>query len=76
MSKLGLIALTKVLARENPQVMVNCVDPGYCATDQNANRGTTTAEQGARTPAMLALLPEGQFVSGAYYGPNGAETRW
>jgi carbonyl reductase 1 len=75
MSKLGLIALTKVLARDQPGIMVNSVDPGYCATDQNNNRGNDTAEQGARTPAFLALLPDAEFVSGKYFH-NMAETRW
>ena len=54
MSKLAIIALTKVLARDEPRIMVNSVDPGYCATDQNANQGTITAERGARTPVWLA----------------------
>ena len=31
-AKVGVIAMTKVTARENPKVMVNSVDPGYCAT--------------------------------------------
>eukprot|EP00976_Prorocentrum_cordatum_P095741 1190285-Prorocentrum_minimum.AAC.4 len=75
MSKLGLIALTKVLARDNPQIMVNSVDPGYCATDQNANQGTISAERGARTPFMLALLPEAKFVSGKHFYEE-KETRW
>ena len=55
MSKLAIIALTKVLARDEPSIMTNSVDPGYCATDQNNNQGTISAERGARTPAWLAL---------------------
>ncbi len=35
MSKLGVIALTRVMARERPGTMINSVDPGYCRTDQN-----------------------------------------
>ena len=35
MSKVGIIALTKILARDEANMMVNSVDPGYCATDQN-----------------------------------------
>jgi NAD(P)-dependent dehydrogenase (short-subunit alcohol dehydrogenase family) len=33
-SKCGLIALTRALSRDEPRLMVNSVDPGYCATDQ------------------------------------------
>eukprot|EP00746_Dinoflagellata_sp_MGD_P152501 gnl/MRDRNA2_/MRDRNA2_83723_c0_seq1.p1 gnl/MRDRNA2_/MRDRNA2_83723_c0~~gnl/MRDRNA2_/MRDRNA2_83723_c0_seq1.p1 ORF type:complete len:283 (+),score=58.95 gnl/MRDRNA2_/MRDRNA2_83723_c0_seq1:114-962(+) len=66
-SKLGLIALTRVLARDEPQMMINCVDPGYCATAQNAFQGQDTPEQGARAAAILALLSEDKKVSGKYY---------
>ena len=37
-SKMGVIALTRVLAREEPTLLVNSADPGYCATDQNADQ--------------------------------------
>ena len=56
-SKLGLIALTRVLARDEPSIMVNSADPGYCATDQNNNQGFIPAAQGAVTPALLAHAP-------------------
>jgi NAD(P)-dependent dehydrogenase (short-subunit alcohol dehydrogenase family) len=66
-SKLGLIALTRVLARDEPQLMINCVDPGYCATAQNAFQGQDTPEEGARAATFLALLPDDKKVSGKYY---------
>merc|ERR1712129_452261 len=75
MSKLGLIALTRVLAREEPQMMVNCADPGYCATDMNANSGYDPPEKGARTTAYLALLPSEERVSGTVWY-DGAESAW
>ncbi|KAK3255500.1 hypothetical protein CYMTET_35317 [Cymbomonas tetramitiformis] len=75
LSKVGVIALTKVLARDEPQIMVNSVDPGYCATDQNAHQGTRTAEHGARTPAYLALTPDSSFVSGKHFFDE-AEVKW
>ncbi len=65
MSKLGVIALTKILARDTPSMMVNACCPGYCDTDMTSHRGTKTAEQGARTPAMLALMPD--KVSGMFF---------
>jgi len=56
MSKLGIIAYTKTLARDRPDLLVNSVDPGYCATDQNNYQGTRPAERGARTPFLLATI--------------------
>jgi carbonyl reductase 1 len=67
MSKLGIIALTKILAREHPNIMVNAVDPGYCATDQNNNQGVLPAQLGAVTPMLLATLADYDFTSGAYF---------
>ena len=66
-SKVGIIAMTKVFARENPKFMVNSVDPGYCATDQNNNQGFISAERGALTPFLLATLPNDQFSSGLHW---------
>jgi carbonyl reductase 1 len=75
MSKLGLIALSNLLARDEPNMKVNCVDPGYCCTDQNANQGPRPAEEGARTPAALALLPDNSTISGKYWMDE-AEKEW
>jgi len=66
-SKMGLIAMSRVLARDEPAIMVNSVDPGYCATDQNDHQGYESAERGARTSALLAMLPAENFVSGAHW---------
>jgi len=65
-SKVGIIAMTRILARENSKFMVNSVDPGYCATDQNNNQGFISAERGAVTPFLLATL-QGQFFSGMHW---------
>jgi carbonyl reductase 1 len=75
LSKLGLIALTKILSRDEPGIMVNCVDPGYCATDQNNNGGSRSPEHGARGAAFLALLPDDQRISGKYFMDE-AEKDW
>ena len=54
-SKVGIIALTKILARQYyPQMKINSVDPGYCKTDQNDNMGTVDSYRGAYTPYLLA----------------------
>ncbi|WP_285660492.1 SDR family oxidoreductase [Actinorhabdospora filicis] len=49
--------------RDTP-VLVNAVNPGYCATDLNGNSGHRTAEEGSRAAIRMALLDEG--------GPTGA----
>ena len=79
MSKLGVIALTKAIARDEPKIMVNACCPGYCATDMSSMRGSKTAEHGSRTPVMLALLPESKLEhvqpSGKFYSEE-AEVVW
>jgi carbonyl reductase 1 len=65
MSKLGIIALTKILARDHPTMRVNSVDPGYCATDQNNNQGVRPAACGAVTPFLLATTNDA--VSGLHW---------
>jgi len=76
-SKMGLIALTRVLALQEPMLMVNSVDPGYCATDQNNNQGHISAELGASTPVLLShpQFGDGKFVSGKHFY-EGREIPW
>ncbi|KAM4084227.1 hypothetical protein ACB094_08G116800 [Castanea mollissima] len=62
-SKAALNAYTRILARKYPKIAINSVHPGYVSTDINHNTGVLTAEEGARGPVMLALMPEG--------GPSG-----
>jgi len=82
-SKVGLIAYTRVLAKleaangPNKRLLINYVCPGYCATDLNGNAGHLTAEQGARTPVQVALWsadepeqPNGKFFT------EGAQIEW
>jgi len=57
-SKVGIIALTKILSRRNPDLLVNSVDPGYCRTDQNDNNGYVDPARGAITPFILATTPD------------------
>jgi carbonyl reductase 1 len=65
MSKVGIIALTKILARDETKIMVNSVDPGYCATDQNKNQGNRAAERGAVTPFLLSTQDD-KFLTGIH----------
>ncbi|KAL3786999.1 hypothetical protein HJC23_005510 [Cyclotella cryptica] len=86
-SKLGIIALTRIMARQHPDIMVNSVDPGYCKTDQNDNRGVVDPADGAYTPYLLALMERGgedeeeeeeegeEILSGLHFY-EGAEMPW
>ena len=65
-SKQVLNAYTRVLAKRHTNMYVNCVHPGYVKTDLNWNTGVITTEEGAKGPAMLALLPDGG-PSGRYF---------
>jgi carbonyl reductase 1 len=68
-SKLGLNALTRVLARELASdyraILVNAACPGWVRTRMGGAGAPRTPEQGARTPVWLALLrqdgPTGGF---------------
>eukprot|EP01034_Spumella_vulgaris_P024065 gene24065-30364_t len=68
-SKIALIAATRVYARDpaNSRVLINASCPGYCATDLNYNAGPRPPAEGAKTPVLLALLPEGSTVTGRFY---------
>jgi carbonyl reductase 1 len=61
-SKVGLNALTRVLARElasDPRgILVNAACPGWVRTRMGGASAPRTPEQGARTPVWLALLPK------------------
>jgi carbonyl reductase 1 len=62
-SKVGLNALTRVLARElqgDPRrILVNAACPGWVRTAMGGSGAPRSPEKGAETPAWLALLPEG-----------------
>jgi NAD(P)-dependent dehydrogenase (short-subunit alcohol dehydrogenase family) len=69
-SKVGLNALTRVLAREladDPRrIAVNAACPGWVRTRMGGPSATRTPVEGARTPVWLALLPPGA-PSGGFY---------
>lgn len=89
-SKALINALTVVLARENPDVMINCCCPGWVDTDMGhqVGRPPKTLEEGARIPVRLAigdlgkkgdenggLGVQGESVSGRYFGNEGVTER-
>jgi NAD(P)-dependent dehydrogenase (short-subunit alcohol dehydrogenase family) len=65
-SKAAVNMLTSQYAKALPEMRVNCVDPGYTATDFNQHRGHKTVEQGADVIVRMALLdasgPTGTYV--------------
>jgi carbonyl reductase 1 len=64
MSKLALMAATKVWARENPDVAINSCCPGYCKTDMSSQMGGRDPSEGARNaviPATMQNPPTGRF---------------
>lgn len=68
MSKLAVVAATKIWAREEAanSVSVNCICPGYCSTDMSSHRGTRSAEDGAKNavlPATIPNPPTGEFFA-------------
>ncbi|KAJ4759544.1 hypothetical protein LUZ62_069919 [Rhynchospora pubera] len=65
-SKNAVNAYTRILAKNYPKFIVNCVCPGFVKTDLTYNTGTLTTEEGAKGPVMLALLPDGS-PSGQFY---------
>lgn len=65
-SKAAVNAYTKFMAKTYPNILINCVHPGYVKTDINYGGGDITPEEGARGPAKLALLPDGG-PSGRYF---------
>jgi NAD(P)-dependent dehydrogenase (short-subunit alcohol dehydrogenase family) len=63
-SKLALIAATKIWAREESVVKVNCFCPGYCDTDMTSHKGTRSPSDGAKAAVLLATMkdcPTGEF---------------
>jgi len=70
-SKTALNAFTVLLAKEfrNTNFKINCVTPGYTATDLNHFQGTQTPEQAAKVIVKFATVdndgPTGKFLSEA-----------
>ncbi|KAL8200895.1 hypothetical protein R6Q57_012234 [Mikania cordata] len=62
-SKAALNAYTRILAKRFPSICTNAVSPGLVSTDMTFFKGNFTAEEGARGPVRLALIPDG--------GPSG-----
>ena len=60
MSKLGLIAYTNMIARQEAgnKIQVNSCCPGWCDTDMSSHKGPRPPAEGAKNAVILCNLPE------------------
>ncbi|KAJ5972565.1 uncharacterized protein N7479_002483 [Penicillium vulpinum] len=67
-SKAALNSVTRILARENPHLVINCCCPGWVGTPLGAQAGQPpkSVEHGARIPLRLAI-GEIEEISGRYW---------
>ncbi|KGO53546.1 Short-chain dehydrogenase/reductase SDR [Penicillium expansum] len=67
-SKAALNAATRILAHENPHLLINCCCPGWVGTSLGAQAGQPpkSIEEGARIPLRLAVGDIGK-ISGRYW---------
>lgn len=65
-SKAAVNMVTVQYAKAFPDMRINAVEPGYTATDLNANTGTQTVQQGAEIIVRMAQVgpdgPTGTYV--------------
>ncbi|KAF7591609.1 hypothetical protein BBP40_001309 [Aspergillus hancockii] len=67
-SKAAVSATTRILARENPHLLINCCCPGWVGTDLGlqAGKAPKTPEEGAEIPLRLGFGDIGD-VTGRYW---------
>ena len=65
-SKSAVNMITAQYAKALPEIRINCVDPGYTATDLNAHSGPQTVEEGTDAIVKMARIgpdgPTGTFT--------------
>jgi len=67
-SKMATNMLTRITARDEKNVTVNCVCPGWVRTDMGGPNATRSVEQGAETPVWLATAPLSEIkVNGTFF---------
>jgi len=65
-SKAAVNMLTSQYAKAFPAMRINAVDPGYTATDLNANSGTQTIEEGAAETVRQSLVSDDAPTGGFF----------
>ena len=73
-SKAALTMLTTQYARAFPDIRINAADPGFTATDLNANSGTQTVTEG--TDAVVALATEKPGAGSGRFVDRTGEISW
>jgi NAD(P)-dependent dehydrogenase (short-subunit alcohol dehydrogenase family) len=68
-SKSAVTMLTVQYAMAFPEMRINAADPGYTATDFNANSGTQTVQEG--TDAIVELATRGGGPTGTFIDRSG-----
>jgi NAD(P)-dependent dehydrogenase (short-subunit alcohol dehydrogenase family) len=69
-SKTAVNMVTAQYAKAFPALRINCVEPGYTATDLNGHRGHQTVEEGAEIIVRMAqVAPDGP--TGGYFDASG-----
>ncbi|XP_031562379.1 carbonyl reductase [NADPH] 1-like isoform X2 [Actinia tenebrosa] len=71
-SKVAVVALTKVQARKMQQdpredILINCCCPGWVRTDMAGPKALLSIDEGAVTPVLVSLLPEGSGYQGEFF---------
>ena len=67
-SKLALICLTQIEARQWPHLTIVSVTPGFCATDMTQyDPNARSPELGADSILYVVNTPKDQLVNGAFY---------
>lgn len=68
MSKVGLNAMTAMLAKElkDTNILINNYSPGWTKTDMGGDDAPYTVEEGAETAVYLATLPDGSSQGGFF----------
>ena len=70
-SKAAVNMLTSQYAKAYPDMRINCVDPGYTATDFNGHSGPQSVEEGAEIIVRMACI-DASGPTGAYLDAAGA----
>lgn len=76
-SKMGVTAMTKALARQYPaeKVQINAVCPGHVRTDMAGQKAPKSIDEGGLTPTFAAIGDIGATTTGEFF-ENCAVSQW